>query len=250
MVATENNPPKSNSKGELIFTIILSLLQWVLTMNPWLACSIWVLIGGLSGHLVWKSQWTKEWPETAKIVSCLAIAAIISWQALGVLKNDKPQMTISPIPIKVHAVRLAPFQEGQPIRFIIFYDNKNETSGEFYSCFGVRRSPLLKPMQMIETKDRIDFEGKFWKERISDPCINLLSGDHQTIPPGSDNHIEQSLGPSLTADIINSFQTRTFYFGGILIYENNRKITATTEFCMAFFPDGAALSCIKHNGPL
>ena len=99
MGATENNhpvsvtPPKPNSKNELILGIILSLLQWVLPMNPWLACFIWIFIGGLSGHLIWRSQWTKDsWSETAKIVSCIGIAAIISWQALDVLKNDKQQI--------------------------------------------------------------------------------------------------------------------------------------------------------------
>lgn len=92
MVATETNSSKSNSKYELLFGILLSLFLWALPMNPWLVCIIWIVIGGLSGHLIYNSHWTKESrSETAKILSCIGIAALISWQALDILKNDKQQ---------------------------------------------------------------------------------------------------------------------------------------------------------------
>ena len=69
-------------------------------MNPWLECFIWIIIAGLSGHLIWRSQWTKErWPASVKIVSSLVVAIFISWQTLAALKSNKqlePPEVITP----------------------------------------------------------------------------------------------------------------------------------------------------------
>ena len=93
MVATKQMPKTPNSRNEFIITIILSLLPWVLPMNSWLACFIWILIGGLIGHLIWTSRQTVKWSQSAKIVCCLGTAAIIIWQVLGVLEQDKLRKT-------------------------------------------------------------------------------------------------------------------------------------------------------------
>lgn len=85
------NLPTPKSRAELIWTLLLSLLPWVVPMNPWLSICIWMLIAGLSGHLVYTSQWMKDrCPEAVKMLFCFGIAAFISWQVLGVIKPLTP----------------------------------------------------------------------------------------------------------------------------------------------------------------
>ncbi len=92
----ERNPrlsdePTTHSTGKAIGALTLYLLQWVFTMNPWLEFFIWLIIAGLSGHLIWKSRWTKEGlPTSAKIVASFVAAIFIIFQTVGILKSIKP----------------------------------------------------------------------------------------------------------------------------------------------------------------
>lgn len=86
-----SDEPTTHSTGKAIGALLLSLLQWVLPMNPWLEFFIWLIIAGLSGHLIWKSRWTKEGlPTSAKIVACFVVAIFIILQTFGILKSIKP----------------------------------------------------------------------------------------------------------------------------------------------------------------
>lgn len=96
MVATQNNPSTSHSKSELLLNGILFLLQLVLHMTPVFEYIIWAIIAGLSGHLIWESEWTKNaWPQTLKVIASICLAVFVSWQFLGSLENQKAHITNS-----------------------------------------------------------------------------------------------------------------------------------------------------------
>ena len=88
-------------KAEFYLGIILTLLQLVLPMNPFLKLGIWGFIALLCYDIILRSPWTSPWHSSIKIIVCIAIAGFVGWQAWlvwnPVVNAIKREETIGPV---------------------------------------------------------------------------------------------------------------------------------------------------------
>jgi len=227
-------PQEHYSKYELTLGIILTLLQWVVPMNPLLEVVIWIVIAALSIHLVWHSHWTGYWSTTAKSVTCIGIVAIIGWQAWNTLTENK-----KPLQLVIRKFELLPLVDGKPILVNVVVNNLTSSAMavKAYDVTAILDSPGDVEEEIRREDELFNSLTKALKE------VKAISTD---IPPSPPSSLLTLQGPALSSERKERLGRgqMTFYFLGALVHSGG-----TTFYCNYTQDDGVIKLCRKNNSP-
>ena len=196
------------SSAEFFLGVLLALLLWVLPVNPLYAAITWIIIGGLSFHLVLGSPWFRRWNHISNILVCVAIAILVGWKAQSAFnaRNTEAQ-------IVMQKFDLHPFKEGKPLRVGIVVINKTlETLAvKTYGVTSLRDSPkdLQEELQVEEKLHLLLRETIEKRESISTEIPPSLSYFHT---------MEVPMLTIIEKDKLDSGRMR-FYFLGAMVHK-------------------------------